>query len=50
MSLENNEELKNINNEKENNQLNETSIKAKNILKKLLQDTLGSPLLKLEKK
>ena len=50
MSLENNEELKNINNEKENNQLNETQIKVKNILKKLLQDALGSPLLKLEKK
>ena len=51
MSLENNENLKNINiNENNIQNNNETSIKIKNLLKKLLQDTLGTPLTKLENK
>ena len=51
MSLENNENLKNINiNENNIQNNNEASIKIKNLLKKLLQDTLGTPLTKLEKK
>ena len=51
MSLENNENLKNFNiNENNLQHNNEESIKINNLLKKLLQETLGTPLIKLEKK
>ncbi len=50
MSIENNDNLENINNVKNDIPLNETAIKVKNLLKKLLQNSLGTQLLKLEKK
>lgn len=50
MSLESNVNLDIITNEKNNNQSNEMSIKIKNILKKILQNSLSTQLLKLESK
>ena len=50
MSIENNDNIENINNVKNDIPLNETSIKVKNLLKKLLQNSLGTQLLKLEKR
>ena len=50
MSLENNVNLDIITNEKNNIQSNEVSTKIKNILKKILQNSFNTQLLKLESK